>query len=384
MKDVVCFILAGGKGERLFPLTKSRPKPLLPYGGIFRLIDFPLSNCLNSGLHKVFIIGQYLSYHLLDYLNKYWVKENNIKYITPQQGREIGCFKGTADAIYQNLELIQEINPSYILILASDHIYRMDYRDFLMAHIEKEAELSIGVVEVPKEEAYRFGILETSLNGRVINFLEKPRYIMAKKRCLASMGIYIFNTDVLIKILYEDAHNLYSTHDFGKDIIPSMIKKYKVWTYNLDSYWRDVGTIDAYYEANMELLREEPPFNLYDISWPINTYLGQLPPANVFSLTLNSLISPGCNIKGQVESSILGPGVFVEEGTRVSDSLLLEGVKIGKYCRIHRAIIDRGVEIENGKKILGYPIFVVSEKKVEKKMPIFIREIRDKKLAKIG
>ncbi|HEC68507.1 MAG TPA: glucose-1-phosphate adenylyltransferase, partial [Candidatus Desulfofervidus auxilii] len=205
-----------------------------------------------------------------------------------------------------------------------------------------------------------------------------------KKRCLASMGIYIFNTDVLIKILYEDAHNLYSTHDFGKDIIPSMIKKYKVWTYNLDSYWRDVGTIDAYYEANMGLLRGEPPFNLYDSSWPINTYLGQLPPANVFSLTLNSLISPGCNIKGQVESSILGPGVFVEEGTRVSDSLLLEGVKIGKYCRIHRAIIDRGVEIENGKKILGYPIFVVSEKEVEKKMPIFIREIRDKKLAKIG
>jgi len=383
MKNIACFILAGGKGERLLPLTEFQPKPLLPYAGSYRLIDFPLSNCLNSGLNKVFVICQYLCNQLLDYLNRYWAKGDHLRYITPQQGLGTGWFKGTANAIYQNLRLIEELSPSHVLILASDHIYRMNYMDFLKAHLEKGAEVSIGVVEVPREEAYRFGILETNLAGWVINFLEKPKYVINKK-CLASMGIYIFNTEVLIDVLNQDAHNPYSTHDFGRDILPSIVRKYRVSAYNLDSYWRDVGTIEAYYEANMEVLHDEAPFNLYDPSWPINTYQDQLPPAHILSLTQNSLISQGCIVKGEVRSSILAPSVFVGEGTRISESILLEGVKIGKYCRIHRAIIGKGVKIENGSEILGRPISVVPKKDIRKKAPIFIEEIRRRKMANIA
>lgn len=389
MKNVICFILAGGKGERLLPLTKFQPKPLLPYAGIYRLIDFPLSNCLNSGLNKVFVVCQYLCYQLLDYLNKHWGKEGHVKYITPQQGWGTGWYKGTADAIYQNLGLIREIKPSRVLILASDHIYKMDYITFLRAHLEKGAEVSIGTIEVPIEEAYRFGVLGTDDMGWVAYFAEKPRYVKTalekKETCLASMGIYIFNTKVLIEALSWDAHNPYSIHDFGRDILPLIIRKYRVYPYNFSkkgAYWRDVGTIEAYYETNMELLKERPGFMLYEPHWPINTYQRQLPPAFTLSFTQNSLISPGCFIKGEVRSSVLSPSVFIGEGTEVSDSIILEDVEIGKYCCIHKAIIDEEVKIENGTAIEGAPISVITREDLEKKVPISIEEARKKKIAK--
>jgi glucose-1-phosphate adenylyltransferase len=259
----------------------------------------------------------------------------------------------------------------------------MNYMSFLKEHVEKGAEVSIGVAEVPLKEAHRFGILETDSKGGVINFLEKPKYTMPlanKQNCLASMGIYIFNTKVLIEVLSQDAHDSHSTHDFGRDILPSIIKKHTVYAYSLGSYWRDVGTIEAYYETNMILLNKRPPFTLFDPSWPINTYQRQLPPAHSLSFTQNSLISAGCVIKGTVKSSILSPCVFVEEGTEVSDSILLEGVEIGKNCRIHGAIIDEGIKIPNRTIISGTPISVVTMP-VSKKTPVFIKEIRKKKLA---
>ncbi len=391
MKNVVCFILAGGKGERLLPLTKFQPKPLLPYAGSYRLIDFPLSNCLNSGLKQVFVICQYLCYPLLDYLNRDWAKEDSIKYITPQQGWGTGWYKGTANAIYQNLGLIKEINPSHVLILASDHIYRMNYMNFLRAHLEKGAEVSVGTIEVPVEQAHRFGILGTDEVGWVTYFIEKPRYANIvsenKKTCLASMGIYIFNTKMLYKILNLNAQDPYSTHDFGRDILPSIIGKHRVYAYNFtkqEGYWRDVGTIEAYYEANMELLKERPAFSLYDPCWPIKTHQRHLPPASTLSLTQNSLVSPGCFIKGKVRSSVLSPSVFVEEGTEASYSIFLEGVKIGKYCCINRAIIDEGIKIANGTVIEGAPISVITKEDLEKKAPISIEEIRKKKIAQIA
>ncbi len=388
MKNTVCFVLAGGRGERLLPLTRSQPKPLLSYAGIYRLIDFPLSNCLNSGLERIFVICQYLCYPILDYLNKYWAKKGIIKYITPQQGFGTGWYMGTADAVYQSLELIREINPPRVLILASDHIYRMNYMNFLREHLEKGAEVSIGAVEVPTKEAYRFGILGTDDMGWVRYFTEKPRYakmvLESKKTCLASMGIYIFNTKVLFEALSWDAQDPYSKHDFGGDILPWIIRKHRVYAYNFsrqDAYWMDVGTINAYYEANMELVKEKSSFALYDPSWPIYTYQRQLPPAYTLLSFQNSFISPGCCIKGEVKSSILSPSVFIEEGTEVSDSIILEGVKIGKYCRISRAIVDERVKIESGTVIEGAPISVVTKEELEKKAPISIEEVRKKKIA---
>lgn len=391
MKNVICFILAGGKGERLLPLTKFRPKPLLPYGGNYRLIDFPLSNCLNSGLRQVFIICQYLCYPLLDYLNRHWAKEGNVKYITPQQGWGRDWYKGTADAIYQNLGLIKDLGPSHVLVLASDHIYKMNYMDFLRAHLEKGAEVSVGAVEVPVEQAHRFGILGTDKVGWVRYFAEKPRYAKSalenKETRLASMGIYIFNTRVLIEALSWDAHNPYSIRDFGMDILPWIIRKYRVYAYNFGkkgAYWRDVGTLQAYYETNMDLLKERPGFMLHEPSWPINTYQRQLPPAYSLSSIQNSLISPGCIIEGEVGSSILSPSAFIGEGTEVSDSIILEGVKIGKYCEIHKVIIDEGVKIENGTVIEGAPISVITREDLEREGPISIEEVRKKKMAQIA
>ncbi len=387
MKNMICFILAGGKGERLFPLTKFQPKPLLPYAGIYRLIDFPLSNCLNSGLEKVFIICQYLCYPLLDYLNRHWAKRGFIKYITPQHGWGTGWYRGTADAVYQSLGLIREIGSPRVLILASDHIYRMNYMNFLREHLEKGAEVSIGTVEVPTEEAYRFGILGTDHMGWVRYFTEKPRYVKtaleSKKTCLASMGIYIFNTKMLFKVLGQNAQDPCSKHDFGRDILPWIIGKYRVYAYNFSrekAYWKDVGTIDAYYEANMELLKERSAFALYDPSWPIDTYQRQLPPAFAPSSAQNSIISSGCYIKGGVKSSILSPSVSIGKGTEVSDSIILEGAEIGGYCRINRAIIDERVKIENGTVIEDTPISVVTKDDLESKGPISIEEIRKKKM----
>jgi len=390
MKNMICFILAGGKGERLLPLTKYQPKPLLPYGGSYRLIDFPLSNCLNSGLNQVFVICQYLCYPLLDYLNRDWAKEGHVKYITPQQGWGTGWYKGTANAIYQSLGLIKEINPSRVLILASDHIYRMNYMNFLREHLEKGAEVSVGAVEVPIEQAYRFGILGTDKVGWVTYFAEKPRYAKTvsenKKTCFASMGIYIFNTKMLCEVLSWNAQDPYSTHDFGKDILPLMIGRHRVYAYNFskqEEYWRDVGTIEAYYEANMELLKERPVFKLYDPNWPIKTHQRYLP-ASTLSLTQNSLVSPGCFIKGEVKSSVLSSSVFVGEGTKISYSVILKGVKIGKHCRIHQAIIDEGIKIANGTVIEGTPISVVTKDDFERKEPISIEEIRKKKMAQVA
>ncbi len=379
-KKVVTFILAGGKGERLFPLTKDRAKPAVPFGGIYRIIDITLSNCINSGLRKIHTLIQYKSISLQRHLRLGWNFFNSelgeyIDVIPAQQRVGETWYRGTADAIYQNIYTIEQEKPDEVLILAGDHIYKMNYHTMIDFHRQNNADMTVAVVELDKNDAKGLGVIQTDESSKVLGFQEKPpepKTIPGKPGMIyASMGIYLFNRSVLEEQLIEDASKN-TSHDFGKDIIPQMLKKkLRLFAYNFKDenkkealYWRDIGTLDAYYEANMDLIQVTPIFNLYDTEWPISTYQGQFPPAKtVFSgdesperigLVLDSLISSGCIVSGgRVQRSILSPNVRINSYCEVYDSLLMEGVNVGRYAKIRRAIIDKDVNIPPG-TVIGY------------------------------
>jgi len=383
MRRVLTFIMAGGKGERLWPLTKDRTKPAVPFGGIYRIIDFSLSNCVNSGLSRIYVLTQYKSASLQKHIRLGWNILSSelgeyIELLPAQQRIGDSWYLGTADAIYQNLYTLELDKFDEVLILAGDHIYKMNYYTMIDFHREVAADLTVGVVEVDKEKSAHLGVVEIDTTGRVRGFQEKPSAPKTiphnPDRIYASMGIYIFNQGILESELSEDAKNVSSSHDFGKDIIPSMLRKgLKIAAYNfLDEnkkeakYWRDIGTIDAYYEANMDLIQIDPVFNLYDKEWPIRTFQEQFPPAKtVFSgeevtgrvgLLLDSLVSSGCIVSGgRTQRSILSPNVRINSYSQVFDSILMEGVNVGRYAKIKRAIIDKDVNIPQG-MVIGYDL----------------------------
>ena len=365
-------VLAGGVGERLYPLTKERAKPAVYFGGPYRIIDFTLSNCINSGLRRIFIALQYKSLSLSRHIRTGWsiVAEELgefVEILTPQKRVGEHWYLGTADAVYQNLYSILRENPRYLIVLSGDHVYKMDYARMLRVHQERGAAATIAVLEVPSEEAHRFGVLQTDNGDRITGFLEKPKDVPPGEQVLASMGIYIFNMNVLVPALEEDAR-LSSNHDFGKDVIPALVGgnapvfAYRFTDENKKSskYWRDIGTLDAYYEANMDLCQVNPEFNLYDPEWPLRTYQVQAPPAKfVFAdegrrcgQALDSIISAGCIISGsKIAGSVLCPNVRVHSFCHIEQSILMPGVRVGRHARIRRAIIDRDVFIPRGAMI---------------------------------
>ncbi len=382
MKKLLTFVMAGGKGERLYPLTKDRAKPAVPFGGIYRIIDFTLSNCINSGIRRIHILVQYKSMSLARHIRMGWNILNAevgeyVDVLPAQQRIDDHWYQGTADAIYQNLYSIHIENPDQVLILAGDHVYKMNYKLMVEAHRSSGADLTIGVVRAPKEESTSLGVMEVNESNEIVGFEEKPvdpKTVPGEPASIyGSMGIYIFNRDVLEEELEEDAHKD-SDHDFGKNIIPQIIGKgkRKVHAYNfIDEnnketlYWRDVGTLDAYYESNMDLVSVTPQFNLYDRQWPIRTYPLQYPPAKfVFAekfggrrgTALDTMVSDGCIISGgMVQRSILSPNVRVNSYAEVEDSMILESVDIGRYARIKNAIIDKHVKVMPNAEI-GYDL----------------------------
>jgi len=377
MREVLTFVLAGGKGERLNPLTRDRAKPAVPFGGIYRIIDFTLSNCVNSGLRKIFVLTQYKSFSLQKHLLEGWndVVSNQlgefIDVIPAQQRIGNEWYLGTADAIYQNIYSIEDNNPDMVLILAGDHIYRMDYSDMIKFHRESKADMTVACVTMPKSTSMGFGVVEVDKKHAVKGFQEKPqtpKTIPGKPNSIfASMGIYLFNTKVLLKELDIDSKINESHHDFGKDIIPQMLKRKKsIFAYDFidkngkSSYWRDIGTRDAYYEANMDLVSDHPEFDLFDRTWPVRTYHAQYPPVRVESVKgkrgeiINSMVSGGCSIKGAtVERSICSPSVKILEGAEIKNSIIMENVTIGKNSKIKNAIIDKQVNVPPN-TIIGY------------------------------
>jgi glucose-1-phosphate adenylyltransferase len=380
MRKVLTFIMAGGKGERLFPLTKDRTKPAVPFGGIYRIMDFTLSNCINSGLRKIYILTQYKSASLQRHIRLGWnflpsELGQFIELLPAQQRVGDSWYLGTADAIYQNLYTLEMDRPDEVLILAGDHIYKMNYYSMIDVHRDENADLTVGVVEVDKIKSKHLGVVEVDAHGKVTGFQEKPaspKTIPGKPdKVFGSMGIYVFNQSVLVQELLEDAKSSKSSHDFGKDIIPQMLKKgMKIVAYNFcnkdkdQEYWRDIGTIDAYYEANMDLIQVNPTFNLYDQEWPIRTFQEQYPPVKTVhsgdkeegrvGLVLDSVVSEGCVVSGgRVQRSILSPNVRINSFSEVYDSILMEGVNVGRHAKIKRAIIDKDVSIPPG-IIIGF------------------------------
>jgi glucose-1-phosphate adenylyltransferase len=377
LRDVAAVLLAGGAGERLYPLTRDRAKPAVSFGGPYRIIDFTLSNCINSGLRKIFIATQYKSQSLNRHIRMGWSVVNNelgefVEILPPQKRVGEHWYLGTADAVYQNLYSIEREQPRWVIVLSGDHIYKMDYGKMLDVHIARGASLTVAAIEVPLGESRRFGILEVDEDSRVTGFQEKPEACSPTPwntgMCLGSMGVYIFDTDVLVEALVRDAE-AESSHDFGKDIIPRLVHSgekvyaYLFWDENKkeSKYWRDVGTLDAYFEASMDLIQVDPVFNLYDPDWPLRTYQPQFPPAK-FVLSedgrtghaLDSIVSMGCIVSGSaVHRSILGPGVRVHSYCEIEDSILMPSATINRHSRIRRAIIDRQVEVPAG-AVIGF------------------------------
>jgi glucose-1-phosphate adenylyltransferase len=386
MKDTLAFIMAGGRGERLMPLTRDRTKPAVPFGGMYRLIDFTLSNCVNSHIYKIIVLPQYKSQSLNEHLDSGWNIFSHkighfLKIVPPQQRVSTNWYLGTADSIRQNLYLIERYNPKNVLILSGDHIYKMDYSRFLQYHQEKEADLTIALLEMGVESAHQLGVAEVDQDFRIKSFQEKPKKGVKTipgdhKHVLASMGIYLFRTDALINILESSTE-----YDFGRDIIPNILQPNRVYAYpyrqkNLiedyvyvtlengerqlklepgtrdSAYWRDVGNLDAYWNANMDLTGIDPYFNLYGKRWPIHTYQVVAPPAKfIFSnehkesfrvgKALDSLVAPGCIVSGIVRNCVLSFNVTIHSWATVDESVILDGVEIGRHCKIKKAIIDK-------------------------------------------
>jgi glucose-1-phosphate adenylyltransferase len=377
LDDCLVIVLAGGVGERLYPLTKERAKPAVYFGGPYRIIDFVLSNCINSGLRRIFIATQYKSLSLNRHIRMGWgiVSEELgefIEILPPQKRVSEHWYQGTADAVYQNLYSITRENPRYLIVLAGDHVYKMDYARMLRFHQDHSAGVTLATIEVPLADANRFGIIAVDETERVTGFQEKPQQASSipgsPDFALASMGVYIFDTDVLVRALEADAEQQ-TNHDFGQDIIPALIHQVPVYSYRFydenkkaAKYWRDIGTLDAYFDANMDLCQVNPEFNLYDPEWPLRTYQPQAPPAKfVFAETgsrcgqaLDSVISPGCIVSGSsIYGSVLCPNVRVHSFCRIDQCILMPGVRVGRHARIRRAIIDRDVLIPRG-ALIGY------------------------------
>jgi glucose-1-phosphate adenylyltransferase len=373
LDDVLVMVLAGGVGERLYPLTKERAKPAVYFGGPYRIIDFTLSNCINSGLRRIFIALQYKSLSLSRHLRMGWSVVADelgefIEILSPQKRVGEHWYLGTADAVYQNLYSILRESPRLLIVLSGDHVYKMDYAKMLRFHRDRHASVTLAAIEVPSEEANRFGVVQVDSDERLTGFLEKPKNLPTGQQVLASLGTYIFDMDVLVPALEEDARRN-STHDFGKDIIPGLIQKTPVFAYRFydenkkaAKYWRDIGTLDAYYDANMDLCHVNPEFNLYDPEWPLRTNQVQAPPAKfVFAdegqrcgQALDSIISAGCIISGsRITGSVLCPNVRVHSFCDIDQSILMPGVRVGRHAKIRRAIIDRDVFVPRG-ALIGY------------------------------
>ena len=376
MVEVLTFVLAGGQGARLFPLTRDRAKPAVPFAGIYRIIDFTLSNCVNSGLKQVFLLTQYKSYVLEKHISAGWNIYSAelgefISLLPPQQRMSKDWYRGTADAVYQNTYVVSEMSPEYVLVLSGDHVYRLDYRKMLSFHKRVKADATVGLYEVPIEQASRFGVMSTDTEDRLVGFDEKPSRPRSKPgapgRALVSMGVYLFSTPALMGSLLVNAENPSSRHDFGHDVIPAMIGGYRVFGYRfadehaVEPYWRDVGTVDDYYRANMELVAPTPPFNLYDRHWPIRTRPRPDPPAKTVhsdlaggraGLALDSLLADGVIVSGgRVQHSILGPRVRVNSFAQVEESVLFSDVAVGRNARVRRAIVDKMVRIPDRAEI---------------------------------
>jgi glucose-1-phosphate adenylyltransferase len=396
MQNTLAIVLAGGKGTRLEPLTRDRAKPAVPFGGCYRIIDFALSNCLNSGIRKMLVLTQYKAMSLDRHINHGWrgffcrELDEFIDVVPPQQRIDEQWYQGTADAVYQNIYALEKEQPEYVVILAGDHIYKMNYQSMVQHHIEKGADLTIGALPVSLEEAKSFGVMAINTEGRVIEFAEKPdnpKSIPGEtERALASMGIYVFTARFLFEQLCRDATETGSQHDFGKNIIPSIIDSHVVSAYQFEdenkkttSYWRDVGTLDAFYEANMDLVTIDPLLNMYDRDWPIRTFQPNLPPPKfVFGSgaagseeeqnavesngepaprvghAIDSIVCNGTVISGGlVERCIVGRNVRINSYSHIEDSIIHDDVEVGRHVKIRRAIIDKGVQIPAGVKI-GY------------------------------
>jgi glucose-1-phosphate adenylyltransferase len=377
LDEALVIVLAGGVGERLHPLTQDRAKPAVYFGGPYRIIDFVLSNCINSGLRRVFIATQYKSLSLNRHIRMGWsiVSEELgefIEILPPQKRVGENWYLGTADAVYQNFYSITRENPRQVIVLAGDHVYKMDYARMLRFHHERGAAVTIATIETPVEESYRFGIVQVDEADQVIGFQEKPKNPIpvpgSPHLALASMGIYVFEAGALMRALEADAGRN-TTHDFGKDIIPALIGQSRVLSYRFydenkkaAKYWRDIGTLDAYFEANMDLVQVNPEFNLYDPEWPLRTYQPQAPPAKfVFAeegrrcgQALDSIISPGCIVSGsRISGSVLCPNVRVHSFCTIEQSILMPGVRVGRHARLRRAIVDRDVFIPRG-ALIGF------------------------------
>ncbi len=376
-RDTLALILAGGRGSRLMHLTQWRAKPAVPFGGKFRIIDFPLSNCINSGIRRIGVLTQYKAHSLIRHIQQGWGHWRGefgeyVELLPAQQRIADSWYAGTADAIYQNLDIIRTHNPSYVLVLAGDHIYKMDYGPMLAAHAENEADLTIGCIKTDLKTAQSFGVMGADDDYRIRSFTEKPEHPAPMPgnpdTALASMGIYVFNTAFLFEQLIKDADLSKSAHDFGHNIIPSLIDRYRVFAYpfldvqkGTQAYWRDVGTVDAFWEANQELIGISPDLNLYDSDWPIWTYQEQAPPAKfVFDdedrrgMAVDSMVSGGCIISGAtVRHSLLFSHVHVKSYSEIEDSVVLPKVDIGEHCRIRRAVLDKCCQIP-ANTVIGY------------------------------
>ena len=365
-KDTLALVLAGGRGSRLHQLTQWRAKPAVPFGGKFRIIDFPLSNCVNSGIRKVGILTQYKAHSLIQHIQRGWGFMRGelgefVELLPAQQRLETSWYEGTADAVYQNIDIIRTHKPEFVLILAGDHVYKMDYGTMLAAHVEAEADITVGCIAVPLAEASAFGVMAVDEDNRILEFAEKPAHPTPMPgrddMALASMGIYVFRTDILIEELLRDADDETSKHDFGGNIIPDLINRLRVTAFPFrktgtedQAYWRDVGTIDAYWQANMELIGISPELNLYDQEWPIWTYQDQVPPAKfVFNdegrrgMSVDSMVAGGCIVSGSyVRRSLLFSNVNVHSYSSLQDSIIFPQVDIGRRCVIRKAVVDKG------------------------------------------
>ncbi len=388
--ETLAIVLAGGRGSRLKALTDWRAKPAVPFGGKFRIIDFPLSNCINAGIRHISVVTQYKSHSLQRHLQRGWGFLSGqfgefIEVLSAQQRTGEGWYAGTADAIYQNLDIMHHYNPEYVLVLAGDHIYKMDYGKMVAAHVANGADITVGCIPVPLEEAKAFGVMDINDEGRIVEFTEKPANPKPMpgddEKSLASMGIYVFSTEYLRNRLMEDAKDETSSHDFGKDIIPSAIENANVFSFRFmnantgaPGYWRDVGTIDAYWEANVDLANINPELDLYDNSWPIWTYQEQLPPAKFAfddegrrGMAVDTMLSGGCLITGTtVRHSVLFSNVRIHSFSEIENSVVLPDVEIRRGCRIRRCVIDKGACIPEETVIGEDPVedakrFYVSE-----------------------
>lgn len=378
MDNVLAILLAGGAGERLFPLTRDTAKPGVPFGGVYRIVDFTLSNCMNSDVRRIFILTQYKSLELNRHIREGWQIFSTemgefVEILPPMQRVSQEWYQGTADAVFQNIQSILTDAPRHVLILSADHIYKMNYQDMLAWHRSKEADITIATIQVAPAEASRFGVARIEPDYRVLGFEEKPKHgnpypsVFDPKMVSASMGIYMFETGVLLDELVADAADPLSSHDFGKDILPRCLARRRVVAWDFHDlnakaarYWRDVGTLDAYYEANMDLIAVTPEFNLYDQRWPIRTRAFQAPPAKfVFAqegrrmgIAIDSIVSPGCIVSGgRVNRSVLGPFVRVNSYCEIDESILLPRAEIGRYSRIRRAIIGEDVVLPENSRV---------------------------------